>query len=222
MASSNPASARGDACATLDAAAPGALDQAVRVLQDGGLVVFPTDTVYGVGVALSRLDAVERIYALKGRDRSKPLQVLLADATSVAGVAGPLSPLGQRAVARLLPGPVTLVVKNGELVDPGVVAGGKTVGIRVPNADLCRALVAALGEPLAATSANRSGEPSPVTADDAIAAVGDGVDLVLDGGLCPEARESTVIDLTGEAPRVLRWGAMGKAALEAALECAVE
>lgn len=211
-----------DATANMRVISPEAVAAAVQILRDGGLVVFPTDTVYGVGVALSRLDAVEKVYALKGRDRSKPLQVLLADAADATGVAADLSPLAQMAVDRLLPGPVTLVVKNGELVDPQVVAGGKTVGIRVPDAAVCRALVAALGEPIAATSANRSGEPSPVTATEAAAGIGSGVDLILDAGPCPAGRESTVIDLTGEAPRVLRWGALGKAELEAILGCAVE
>ena len=196
---------------------PGAVQQAAAILRDGGLVVLPTDTVYGVAAAADRLAAVERIYAIKGRDRGKPLQVLLADAGQVAGVAGVLSPLAMRAVAGLLPGGVTLVVKRGESIPREVVAGGETVGVRVPDHPVVRALVAALGRPLAATSANRSGEPSPRDAQEALAALGDAVDLVLDGGPCPVGRESTVIDLTGETPRVLRWGAVGKAALEAAL-----
>ncbi len=196
---------------------PGAVQQAAAILRDGGLVVFPTDTVMGVAAAAGRLDAVERIYAIKGRDRSKPLQVLLASADQVASVAGALSPLARRAVDALLPGGVTLVVNRGEAIAPEVVAGGETVGVRVPDHPVVRALVTALGGPLAATSANRSGEPSPVDAQQAVAALGDAVDLVLDGGPCPVGRESTVVDLTGETPRVLRWGAVGKDALEAAL-----
>lgn len=203
-------------------ATPEAIARAAAVLRAGGLVVFPTDTVYGVGAALGRLDAVERVYAIKGRDPSKPLQVLLADAADVAGVAAGLSPLAQRAVARLLPGGVTLVVKNGERVPPAVVAGGATVGVRVPDSLVCRALVRALGEPIAATSANRSGQPSPRTAQEALAALGDAVELVVDGGACPAGRDSTVIDLTGATPRVLRWGAVGREALERALEVPVQ
>lgn len=198
------------------------LSMAAGVLRTGGLVVFPTDTVYGVGAAASQLAAVDRIYAVKGRDQAKPLQVLLADTADVLDVAGPLSPLGQRAVAGLLPGGVTLVVKNGEKIAPDVVAGGETVGIRVPDLPAVRTLVRALGEPLAATSANRSGQPSPTTAQQAAEQLGADVDLVLDGGPCPVGRESTVIDLTGEAPKVLRWGAVGKDTLAQVLGVDVE
>ena len=129
--------------------------------------------------------------------------------------------LAVRAVEGLLPGGVTLVVKNGEKVAPQVVAGGETVGVRVPDLASVRSLVRALGEPLAATSANRSGQPSPATAEQAAEQLGADVDLVLDGGPCPVGRESTVIDLTGETPKVLRWGAVGKDTLDRVLGVAV-
>jgi L-threonylcarbamoyladenylate synthase len=207
--------------ASVTPVSPLALQLAAVTLRWGGLVIFPTDTVYGVGCALSRLDAVERIYGIKGRDRSKPLQVFVASAAAAEALGRGLTPLAQQAMSRLLPGPVTLVVKNGELVPPAVVAGGATVGIRMPDHPVCRALVQALGEPLAVTSANRSGHPSPVTAAEAAAELGAEVDLVLDGGPCPAGRESTVIDLTCEPPRVVRWGAMGRAELERLLETPV-
>ncbi|MBI2886450.1 MAG: threonylcarbamoyl-AMP synthase [Chloroflexi bacterium] len=208
-------------CRTLNAS-PEAVEEAARVLRAGGLVVFPTDTVYGLGADPANPEAVERVYQVKGRESGKPLQLLLAEVSQLCMVATEVSDLAWEAARRFMPGGITLVLKKAPGVPLSVVAGGATVGVRVPQHDLCRALIRAFGGPVAATSANRSGGPSPATAAEAAAQVGDDVDLVLDGGPCPVGRDSTVLDLSGPGPRVLREGAVGLTELCRALGITLE
>lgn len=203
-------------------ASPEAVEEAARVLRAGGLVVFPTDTVYGLGADPANPEAVERIYQVKGRESGKPLQLLLADSSQLPTVAVEISELAWQAARCFMPGGITLVLKKAPGVPLSVVAGGATVGVRVPQYDLCRALIRAFGGPVAATSANRSGGPSPATAAEAAEQVGDAVDLVLDGGPCPVGRDSTVLDLSGPEPRVLREGAVSLAELRRTLGIALE
>lgn len=187
------------------------------MLRSGGLVVFPTDTVYGVGADPYNSAAVRRIYRIKGRAESKPLQLLLADASQIAQVAAELPEAAGEVVRRFFPGGITLVLKRHASLPLRVVAGGATVGVRVPDHPWCQALLRAFGAPLAATSANRSGEPSPKTAQEAAAQLGGKVDLILDGGPCPLGQESTVLDLSGPRPQLLRSGAVARADIERVL-----
>lgn len=198
-------------------AGPQGVGEAVRVLRAGGLVVFPTDTVYGLGADPFNAEAVARVYQVKGRAAAKPLQLLLADPAQLPRVAAALPERAQRAARGFFPGGMTLVLKRAPGLPPGVVAGGETVGVRVPDHPLCLELLRAFGGPLAATSANRSGQPSPTTAQEAAAQVGAAVDLVLDGGPCPLGRESTVLDLSGPRPRLLREGAVSRQEVERVL-----
>ncbi|MBI4496460.1 MAG: threonylcarbamoyl-AMP synthase [Chloroflexi bacterium] len=191
-----------------------AVRRAVAALRRGGVIAFPTDTVYGVGAALSHPDAIARIYTIKERPPDKPLQVLLADVGQIPLVARAVPGPAQRLAARFLPGGLTLVLWRTPAVPDVVTTGGETVAVRVPDHPLFLALARALGEPVVATSANRSGQPSPVTAEEVAAQLGGRVDLILDGGRCPMARDSTVLDLTVSPPRVLREGAVPRAALE--------
>lgn len=199
------------------AATPESIRRAADVLRGGGLVVFPTDTVYGLGVDPQNAAAVARIYDVKGREARKPLQLLLQSPDQLGLVARELSPLARKVADRFFPGGITLVVRRSGAVPAEAVAGGDTVGVRVPGSRVCLALVEAFGRPLAATSANLSGGPSPRTAEEALGQIGELIDLVLDGGPCPAGIDSTVLDATGESLRVLREGAVAVRDIEEAL-----
>jgi L-threonylcarbamoyladenylate synthase len=190
---------------------------AARVLQAGGLVVLPTDTVYGVAVDAGNVDAVRRLYEAKGRGETKPLQVLLADISWLPLVAKDLNPSAQRLAERFFPGGITLVLRKTDLVPGEAVSGGRTVGVRVPGHEGCRDVLRAFGRPLAASSANRSGGLSPRTAAEAEEQLGDAVDLIIDAGPAPLGRDSTVIDATVEPVHILREGAVAREKIAAAL-----
>ena len=187
-------------------------------MRSGRLVAFPTETVYGLGGVASSDEAVAGIYAAKGRPAHNPLIVHVAD---LAG-AGALARLDQRALAvaqAFWPGPLTLVLPQaaGSPLSRLAVAGLETVAVRVPAHPVAQALLRAVGLPVAAPSANPSGLVSPTTAAHVAADLGGRVDLVLDGGPCPVGVESTVLDLSGPVPRLLRPGGLDRARIAALL-----
>lgn len=186
-----------------------AIDVAARILAEGGLVAFPTDTVYGVGAHAFQPDAVERIYMAKVRPRDKAIPILLAQADDLALVAEGITETAWLLAERFWPGGLTLVLPKKANVPDVVSAGGPTVAVRVPDHPVPLALMAALGAPLAATSANLSGRPSLVTAGEVEAELGGRIELILDGGRCPGGVPSTVLDLTTDPPTILRAGAIG-------------
>ncbi len=188
----------------IDALAPEAIATALDVLRRGGLVAFPTDTVYGVGARAFDALAIERVYASKGREATKALPILLADLTGLPGITQMLPPEVLRLAETFWPGPLTLVVRKHESV-PEAVSRDGTVGVRVPDHPIALALLRASG-PLAATSANRSGAADPLTADDVVAGLGNRVDLILDGGRSPGGMPSTVVDCTSKPPALIRVG----------------
>ncbi len=190
----------------LSADAPGALDEAVARLRADELVVFPTDTVYGVGAHGLREEAVAKLFTAKFRPLHKAIPLLLADAADVAEVAQDVSDVARDLMARYWPGALTLVVAARPGLPPSLTAGEPTVAVRMPDCEVTRALARLLGAPLAATSANLSGASPAVTAQEAVAALGDRVALVLDGGPSPIGQASTVLDVTVYPPRVLRAG----------------
>jgi L-threonylcarbamoyladenylate synthase len=185
-----------------------AMGVAIRILADGGLVAFPTDTVYGVGAHAFQPDAVERIYTVKIRPRDKAIPILLARADDLPLVAERVPEGAWLLAERFWPGGLTLVLPKKAGVPDVVSAGGPTVAVRVPDHPVSLALMAALGAPLAATSANLSGHPSPVTAVEVQAELGGRIELILDGGRCPGGVPSTVLDLTTDPPTILRAGAI--------------
>lgn len=188
-----------------DARAP---RRAVEMLREGAVIVFPTDTVYGLGCRIDALDAVRRIFALKGRGEAEPLPVLLADPEQLEVYGRDLTPAARELARRFWPGGLTIVVRRTDAV-PALVAGGRdTVGLRVPDHPVPRRLIREVGVPLVGTSANTHGAPSPRTAQQAAFDLGDAVDLILDGGRCPLGRESTVVDATADPVRILRQGAV--------------
>jgi L-threonylcarbamoyladenylate synthase len=185
---------------------PAGLRRASDLLRAGELVAFPTDTVYGVGALVWDAGAVAKLYEVKLRPAGKAIPVLLADAADLALVTGDVPPAALRLAERFWPGPLTIVVPRAAALPDEVTAGGASVAVRVPDHDLARALIRAAGAPLAATSANLSGRPSPITAEEVVAQLGGRIPFVLDGGPCPGGVASTVIDLTGHTPAIVRPG----------------
>jgi L-threonylcarbamoyladenylate synthase len=188
----------------------------ISLLKRGGVVAFPTDTVYGLGAAADSPRAVARIYEVKDRPADKPLPMLLARVAQIEEVARPLSPLARLLAEKLLPGALTLVLTKSGSVPDFVTAGGTTVAVRIPAHPVPLALIEGLGVPVLNTSANLSGRPSALTAGEVSAKFVDKVDLVIDGGRCPGGKESTIVDATGEVPVILREGALSLRELEQA------
>ena len=182
--------------------------RALEVLRRGGVVVYPTDTVYGVGCRIDDDASVRRIYALKGRAATDPLPVLIADPTQLDEYGTAISAFARRLAALHWPGALTIVVRRSARVPALVAGGGDTIGLRVPGHALPRALIRELGVAVVGTSANSHGARSPLTAQQVVFDLGDRVDLVIDGGRVPLGRESTVVDATVEPPRLLRQGAL--------------
>jgi L-threonylcarbamoyladenylate synthase len=184
------------------------VEEGITILKQGGLVAFPTDTVYGLGAWSSLQEAVERIYQVKERPRNMSLPLLLADTSQLSEVAHSVPPVAWFLARNFLPGALTLVLRKAKSVPEIITAGGATVAVRVPAHWVPVALVRGLGAPIVGTSANLSGQPSPLTADEVYAQFGDKVDFIIDGGRCSGGRESTIVDVTGEAPVILREGAI--------------
>ena len=194
----------------VDPATPSEQDlaEAGAVLRAGGLVAFPTETVYGLGANACDAPAVRGIFAAKQRPADNPLIVHVDSLAAADEITAWVSPLARRLADTWWPGPLTLVLEADPAL-PAVTTGGlATVAIRIPAHPVALALLRAAGTPLAAPSANRSGRPSPTTAQHVLDDLGDAVDMVVDGGPCALGVESTVVDARGEAPIVLREGAV--------------
>ncbi len=190
------------------------LERGISILKRGGIVAFPTDTVYGLGAGVSIRRAVERVYAVKERPRNMPLPLLLADTSQIAKVAYPVPPIAWLLIHNFLPGALTIVLHKASSVSDIITGGGVTVALRIPAHPIPVALARGLGTPIVGTSANLSGRPSPLIADEVYSQFGNKIDLVIDGGRCPGGKESTVVDVTGETPVVLREGAISREELE--------
>lgn len=186
----------------------GAFVRCRETIRRGGVVVYPTDTFYALGVDPTNAAAVERLFQAKGRKSDQPILLLLRDRSEVGRWAAEAGPEAERLMQQFWPGPLTLVFRAREQVLPGLTAGTGTIGLRVPGSALTRLLLAFLDTALTGTSANRSGRPSPRTAEDAAAGLGHRVDLILDAGQLASERPSTVADVSGGRVRVLREGAI--------------
>ena len=195
-------------------------DEAVRVLRGGGLVCYPTDTVYGIGAAAGDDAAVRRLFAVKGRSLDKPLPLLLADVSDAARVAE-VTPLAKALATRFWPGALTIVMRKAVSYRSLALAGGDSVALRVPDHELVRRIVRALGEPITGTSANRSGTRAPVSAAEVEFQIGEMVELIIDGGQSRTRMESTVIDITHGKPEIVREGGVSRGEVEEALGRAV-
>lgn len=198
-----------------DAPAPEALARAAAVLRRGGLVAFPTETVYGLGADARAAPAVARIFAAKGRPATNPVIVHTADAEAARALAAAWPAVAEALARRFWPGPLTLVLPRAANVPDVVTAGGPTVALRVPAHPVAQALLRAADLPIAAPSANRSTELSPTRAEHVVRSLGNRIDMVLDAGPASGGLESTVLDVTTTPPRLLRPGLVTPAELEA-------
>lgn len=193
------------------------IQEAGRVLREGGLVAFPTETVYGLGANALDSAAVSRIFAAKGRPSDNPLIVHISDTGQVLDVADDITVPAQRVMEIFWPGPLTVVLPKKAGVPGEVTAGLDTVAVRMPDHEVARRIIRNAGVPIAAPSANISGKPSPTSAIHVLNDLEDKVDMIVDGGPCKVGLESTVLDLTCEPPVLLRPGGVAREQLEGVL-----
>jgi L-threonylcarbamoyladenylate synthase len=186
------------------------VDRAIEILKDGGIVAFPTDTVYGLGGNVFSIEAAERIYRVKQRPRHIPLPVLLADSTQLADIVAAVPETARYLMRHFWPGGLTLVLPKKDTLPDIITAGSNKVAVRIPDHVVPLALIRGLGAPIIGTSANISDKPSPVTAEEVDQQIGSQIDLIIDMGRCPGGLESTVVDVTGEIPVILRRGVISE------------
>jgi L-threonylcarbamoyladenylate synthase len=182
------------------------IEQGVEILKKGGVIAFPTDTVYGLGADAFQALAVERIYEIKGRPRHRQVPLLIADAEQLAILTtDELPEIALFLATRFWPGGLTLVLPRADSL-PSYLGRGPGIAVRIPNHPLCLALIQHLGNPIIGTSANISGRPPALTADDVRQQLAAKIDFVIDGGRCPGGKESTVVDVIHQTPLILREG----------------
>ena len=179
-----------------------------EVIRSGGVIVYPTDTFYGIGVDPKNPAAVKRLFEIKGRKADQPILLLIKNAADAAEWAADITPNADRLMKRYWPGPLTLVFEARPGVLPELTAGTGTIGLRVPGTELARELLRFLDIALTGTSANVSGGPSPRTASESMTSIGHIVDLILDGGATAGGLPSTVVDVRTDPPSVIRKGAV--------------
>src|SRR5579859_1217619 len=196
---------------------PSIIERAADVLRAGNVVVFPTETVYGLGADVFQPVALERIFLAKGRPHSDPLIAHIADEAALELLTTALPEQAKRLASAFWPGPLTLVLPRGQRVPYLMTAGLETVAVRMPRHPVALALIRALGSPIAAPSANRFMHVSPTTAQHVLADLGGRVPLIVDGGPCEVGVESTVLDLCSEQPTILRPGGISLEALRSVL-----
>lgn len=184
------------------------LDEAVKLIKDGDVVVFPTETVYGLGANAFDASAVRKIFQAKGRPMDNPLIVHIADISQIDGLAKNVTPAARKVMEKFMPGPITVIVEKSDLIPDEVSAGLRTVGIRFPSHPVAKTFIKACGVPIAAPSANTSTKISPTTAEHVFEDMNGKVPLILQGGSCQVGIESTIVDMTTDIPTVLRPGAI--------------
>ena len=187
---------------------PAILERAVEILRRGGLVAYPTDTVYGLAALPTDAQAVRRLFETKSRSPDRVVSLLIASPADVALVAANVPEDAERLMSAFWPGALTIVLQKAASFPADAV--GETVALRVPDHPVPRELARLLGTPITGTSANVSGGPEPLTPEDARSQLGDAVDLVIDGGRCPGGRPSTVVDCTVAPARIVRESAISR------------
>ncbi len=194
---------------------PVALRHAVDILLHGGMVAFPTDTVYGLAALPFQAETVERLYVAKGRNSERAIAILLGDTQQIELVASEVSPMAMKLAEQFWPGPLTLIVPRHPAL-PNTLSPNKTIGVRIPDHELARALLRMAG-PLAVTSANLSGQENTTTAREVYAQLKNRIHLILDGGPTPGGVPSTVVDCTSPSPLLIREGPISLEQLQAIL-----
>lgn len=194
------------------------IDNAIKILQQGGLVAIPTETVYGLGADASNPDALRKIFRAKQRPEDHPLIVHLADRSQLDQWVSHVSPAAERLANAFWPGPLTLILPKAPHVLDLITGHQQTIGIRIPHHSVARALLTGFGGGIAAPSANRFGRISPTTAAAVYEELGDAVDLILEGGPCDIGLESTIVDVSGEGVVILRPGMITAEQIERVLQ----
>lgn len=192
--------------------------RAVAVVRGGGVIAIPTDTVYGLAASMASPQAIERIFSIKGRAGTKAIPVLVGGQDELLRYGAAVSDTAKRLAAAFWPGALTIVIQASDAVPDAILRGGSTVGLRMPDRTDTLAIIAGAGGALAVTSANRSGDREARSADDVRAKLGGRVDFVVDGGESPLSMPSTVVDVTGNAVRILRQGSISRSALASVVE----
>ncbi|MCC8168871.1 MAG: threonylcarbamoyl-AMP synthase [Oscillospiraceae bacterium] len=182
------------------------IEEAGEIIRNGGLVAFPTETVYGLGASAFNPDAASKIYEAKGRPSDNPLIVHISDKALIGKLALEITSRAKKLIDSFMPGPFTIILKKSDNIPDAVTAGLDTVGIRLPSNETAVRFIAAAGVPIAAPSANISGKPSPTRVDHVIQDMSGKIDGIIDGGECSVGVESTIIDASGERPVLLRPG----------------
>lgn len=177
---------------------------AISVLKRGGIIVYPTDTVYGIGANILDVEAVQKVYQVKKRSLLKPISACVSKIEDIHKIAY-MDKNTEKMVEKILPGPFTVILKKKENVSSILTSGGEKIGVRIPDSKVCMELSTAF--PITTTSANISGEKIPESLNGILKQVGDGVDLILDAGVCKHGTHSTVIDMT-DSPKIVRKGAV--------------
>jgi L-threonylcarbamoyladenylate synthase len=185
-----------------------ALERIAEAVVSGGVVAFPTDTLYGLGCSLFDVSAVELLARLKRRDPSLAVISLIPEPDQAYGLAAEVNPVAERLIQRFWPGPLSLIFKAAPIVPVRVRGAGGTVALRCPKDTLCQRILDRIGGPVVSSSANLSGQPPAQTAEEVARIFGNQLDLILDGGPRRSDMPSTLVDVTGERPRLLRQGAL--------------
>ncbi len=194
-----------------------ALYEAVAVLRQGRVVAYPTDTVYGLAVNATDIEAIARLYEVKGRPETKALPLIIGDVGQLAEVAATVPPLAEKLIAAFWPGPLTLLLEPHQALPVELRGESPRIGVRLPAAMLSQQLARAFGHAITATSANISGAPAALTAEEVARQLGSAVDLILDGGRAESAEVSTILDVVVAPPCVRRPGKISSQAIEAIL-----
>jgi L-threonylcarbamoyladenylate synthase len=181
------------------------IEKAVKILRKGGVIAFPTDTVYGLGADAFNSSAVERVYKIKKRPKYQQFPLLIAEVKQLTVLAEPIPEIAWFLSRRFWPGGLTLVLLKRDSV-PAYLSASPTIAVRIPNHSACLALIQRLGDPIIGTSANISGQRPALTAQEVGAQLGGKIDFIIDGGKCTGGKESTVVNITHESPVVLRQG----------------
>lgn len=190
------------------------IQSGITILRNGGLVAFPTDTIYGLGACFDNTNAVERIYRVKQRPYNMGLPLLVSDYSQIDEVVEHITRSARLLIDRFLPGGLTLVMQKAKSVKSIVTGGGDTVAIRIPAHPIPIALINGVGKPIIGTSANLSGKPSAISASAVSSQIGKKINLVIDGGKSGGGRESTIVNVVESIPRILREGAISRAEIE--------
>jgi L-threonylcarbamoyladenylate synthase len=195
---------------------PEDIERAVEALKTGGVIAMPTDTLYGLCAAAENPSAVSRVFDVKGREAGKPLTLLVGD-LAMAERIGRFDERSRRLARRFWPGQLTIVVETRPDFQSEALAGGRSVGLRAPDNAVALNVIGGFGQAVTGTSANLSGGPDPVSAEEVVRQIGDRLDLILDAGPAPFGVASTIVDCTGAEPVILREGSVSREAIDDAL-----